>query len=286
MTELNTFSKSGVYYIYSDENFVYMTKWGYQNKTTTNFLVYKVNADYTLTLVTESEGNGGMNAHYDGRYHYVANHRGSGSTSNEGFPFHVLDVNSSGAVTRLDSQFNLSGLPNDTSYTSFYRSLTSRGDYVYALRSDNDNDHGIQIYKKNYVTGILDNTTPTDSHTEGSMKLVIGGREGKRIYTTSDGHISGSAGSIAYFSQFNDDGTSINVPDYVFEPDYKLKTLEEFGIYIKENKHMPGIPDQNDIQSWKGLSMGDRDMLMLEKIEELSLYILQLHERIKKLEEK
>ena len=49
---------------------------------------------------------------------------------------------------------------------------------------------------------------------------------------------------------------------------------------------MPGIPDQHDIQSWKGLSMGDRDMLMLEKIEELSLYILQLHERIKKLEEK
>ena len=40
----------------------------------------------------------------------------------------------------------------------------------------------------------------------------------------------------------------------------------------------------NDMDKWKSLSVGDRDMLLLEKIEELSLYIIELNKRIEKLE--
>ena len=42
--------------------------------------------------------------------------------------------------------------------------------------------------------------------------------------------------------------------------------------------------DMNDMDKWKSLSVGDRDMLLLEKIEELSLYIIELNKRIEKLE--
>jgi hypothetical protein len=47
---------------------------------------------------------------------------------------------------------------------------------------------------------------------------------------------------------------------------------------------MPGIPSMNDMSEWKQYSVGDRDMLLLEKIEELTLYVIRLEKRIKDLE--
>ena len=78
--------------------------------------------------------------------------------------------------------------------------------------------------------------------------------------------------------------TTLNVPDYVFETKYILKSLGEVEQHISESKHLPGIPSEANIQEWRDLSMGDRDRLLLEKIEELTLYTLQLDKRIKELE--
>ena len=74
--------------------------------------------------------------------------------------------------------------------------------------------------------------------------------------------------------------------DYVFEPEYVLRTLTEVEEHIEEHQHLPGIPSVDDINGWKQLSIGDRDMKLLEKIEELTLYIIDLHKRIEKLEKK
>jgi len=93
-----------------------------------------------------------------------------------------------------------------------------------------------------------------------------------------------SASGTIYASQFNDDGTNLNVPDYVFEPEYKLKTLPQVEQHISQSKHLPGMPPIEDKNGWKQLSVGDRDMKLLEKIEELTLYIIDLHKRIEKLE--
>ncbi|MEE9594194.1 MAG: hypothetical protein V3V92_02230 [Candidatus Hydrothermarchaeales archaeon] len=46
--------------------------------------------------------------------------------------------------------------------------------------------------------------------------------------------------------------------------------------YIQENKSLEGLPDMNDRKGWASLSMQDRDMKLLEKIEELTLYVIQL----------
>ena len=96
---------------------------------------------------------------------------------------------------------------------------------------------------------------------------------------------STSSFGIVQSSQFWDDGTQLAVPDYVYETDYSLKPLDQLNTFVQESKHLPGVPDMDDLDSWKDMSVGDRDMVLLEKIEEMSLYILQLHNRIKKLEE-
>lgn len=72
-------------------------------------------------------------------------------------------------------------------------------------------------------------------------------------------------------------------PDYVFQNDYQLTTLDVLDEHIKELGHLPGIPSAADIQN-EGILLGEMANKQMEKIEELTLYILQLHKRIEALE--
>lgn len=71
--------------------------------------------------------------------------------------------------------------------------------------------------------------------------------------------------------------------DYVFNKNYKLPTLEETEKFIKRNQHLPGIPSAKEIEK-NGLDLGDSHALLLKKIEELTLLIIQQNKRIKILE--
>jgi len=82
---------------------------------------------------------------------------------------------------------------------------------------------------------------------------------------------------------FIDDGTGLTVPDYVFEDNYKFLDLASLGNYIEKEQHLPGVPDMNDHKGWAKLSLQDRDMTLLEKTEENTLYILQNYDAIDKL---
>lgn len=72
-------------------------------------------------------------------------------------------------------------------------------------------------------------------------------------------------------------------PDYVFSDDYKLRDLTSLQIYINKNKHLPGIPTEAEVAK-DGIDVGEINVKLLEKIEELSLYVIQMEERIRKLE--
>lgn len=73
-----------------------------------------------------------------------------------------------------------------------------------------------------------------------------------------------------------------NVADYVFEENYDLKDLSEVEGYIKENKHLPGIPSASEIEE-NGVSLSKMTNLLLEKIEELTLHMIQLEKENKDL---
>jgi hypothetical protein len=66
--------------------------------------------------------------------------------------------------------------------------------------------------------------------------------------------------------------------DYVFVPEYKLMPLKEVKTFITENKHLPHVPSANEmVQS--GLDLGKMDAKLLEKIEELTLYLIEQSEK-------
>jgi len=73
-------------------------------------------------------------------------------------------------------------------------------------------------------------------------------------------------------------------PDYVFEKGYALPTLEEVRQHIEENGHLPNIPSADEVHA-NGSDLGEMDRLLLEKIEELTLYILQQQKEIDSLKE-
>lgn len=78
--------------------------------------------------------------------------------------------------------------------------------------------------------------------------------------------------------------TEVNVmvtpfPDYVFSPSHKLMSLFELKNYISENKHLPNIPPASEVEQ-NGLNLGEMNVKLVEKIEELTLYILQQQEQI------
>ena len=81
-------------------------------------------------------------------------------------------------------------------------------------------------------------------------------------------------------------GSTLNVPDYVFEHDYELMPLDELKGFVAKNKHLPNVPSEAEIKKSKQLSMAKFQMAHLEKIEELTLYTLQQHDQIKALTEK
>jgi hypothetical protein len=63
--------------------------------------------------------------------------------------------------------------------------------------------------------------------------------------------------------------------DYVFDKDYKLRSLSSLEAFINQNKHLPDIPSAKEVEE-KGISVGDNQALLLKKIEELTLYVIDL----------
>ncbi|MDB5002087.1 MAG: hypothetical protein JWQ34_312 [Mucilaginibacter sp.] len=63
-------------------------------------------------------------------------------------------------------------------------------------------------------------------------------------------------------------------PDYVFEPDYKLSNLTELKAYIDKNHHLPEIPSAKQMEK-EGLNLGEMNVKLLKKVEELTLYLIE-----------
>jgi len=72
--------------------------------------------------------------------------------------------------------------------------------------------------------------------------------------------------------------------DFVFEDDYNLRPIEEVESFIDENKHLPDVASANDMKE-NGINQAEMNQKLLQKIEELTLYVIDLNKRMKLVEE-
>jgi hypothetical protein len=68
-------------------------------------------------------------------------------------------------------------------------------------------------------------------------------------------------------------------PDYVFQTNYRLRPLSEIEQYIQQYHHLPGISSATEVEK-NGLDLGENQAAMLQKIEELTLYIISLNKEV------
>ncbi len=73
-----------------------------------------------------------------------------------------------------------------------------------------------------------------------------------------------------------------NWPDFVFAKSYSLPTLKETEAHIKEKGHLPGIPSAAEVKD-NGVDLGEMNAKLLQKIEELTLYLIEQNKEIKAL---
>lgn len=70
--------------------------------------------------------------------------------------------------------------------------------------------------------------------------------------------------------------------DFVFDDDYNLPSLNEVENFINENNHLPDIPSAEDVEE-NGVSVGEMQAKLLQKIEELMLYVIEQQKEIEML---
>lgn len=76
-----------------------------------------------------------------------------------------------------------------------------------------------------------------------------------------------------------------NWPDYVFRSDFKLIPLDELEGFINLNKHLPDVPSAKEVEK-EGIDLGEMNATLLKKIEELTLYMIEMKKEVEMLKKK
>ena len=71
--------------------------------------------------------------------------------------------------------------------------------------------------------------------------------------------------------------------DYVFDEDYELMNLNELSAFVKTNKHLPDMAPAAQMEA-EGINLSEMNALLLKKVEELTLYVIQQQEMLDKLQ--
>lgn len=152
--------------------------------------------------------------------------------------------------------------------TSYYSSLNNG----YA----GDDNSLFVINDKGYNNGAKFANTAIGNGKGSPVVFVDGAAGGVGIGTTNpQGYKLAVAGKVR--------ATEIKVEalpwsDFVFEPSYKLRGLEETEQFIKKNGHIPEIPSAKEVEE-NGINVGEMNAKLLQKIEELTLYLIDQNKK-------
>lgn len=150
---------------------------------------------------------------------------------------------------------------------------------------------------RGYIKGV---TNLSNSNVFGNFGIEVGAAGGD-IYFTSAGYqcammINGITNNVGIGTIYPSHKLAVNGtirskevivetdnwPDYVFSKEYDLPSLASIEKFINEHKHLPNIPSASEVEM-NGQFLGETQKKMMEKIEELTLYVIELNKEIVKL---
>ena len=216
-----------------------------------------INISVADNLIIRNNGNvgigtenpsGRLHIQTDSRNPVIIDNSGTGTvygyTSFIGFNSKLVN----GVVTEVNaSSKNAGALIDAFSYESGIGSSFLR----FRVFDDNMNENGLMVIKNGNV-GIGTDNPKTKLSVEGTI-------------------ISSEIIVLTDISKY---------PDFVFSDNYKLRSLKELEKYIEENNHLPDIPKTNEVID--GIVLGEMNIKLLQKVEELTLYTIEQQKQIDK----
>lgn len=192
----------------------------------------------------------------------------------------VIDENEITARTNGDTAALFLQPNQGTVHVGHTSSITG---YKFWVASDNSDEHPIRAQvggsTKFMVNGNGGTTIGTFSNDAPANGLYVAGNVGIGVNATdmAAGYELAVDGDIICEElKVQDSG---DWPDYVFADEYELKTLEEVEAHIEANSHLPGVPDAETVEE-EGIMIGEMQKVMMEKIEELTLYMIDANKKI------
>lgn len=160
---------------------------------------------------------------------------------------------------------------------SFINSGTAAGSRLQLQSNVDSKFFDIVALEGNKVASFF---TSNNTNTQKVILVENGGSVGIGTDNTQ-GYKLGVAGKIA--------ATEVKValyenwPDFVFSKDYNLPSLQEVETYINTQGHLPNIPSAKEVTTAKGIELGEMNRILVQKIEELTLYTIEQEKKLEKM---
>lgn len=168
-----------------------------------------------------------------------------------------MSISTSGIGINMYGANNRMGIGMDPGVITTYAKINylASGDNTLYVKNVTAGKYGIRVYVRENSNAIevMNGTTENDK----SFTVTREGEVFARKYTT----------------------TLNNIPDYVFDEAYELMPLDSLQNYIQTEEHLPNVPSA-EVYEAEGVDLGEMNRILLEKVEELTLYVLQLKEEI------
>jgi len=230
-----------------------------------------------------------------GRFHIaLENTDGNGSVSLSDAKLTVLSAGNVGiGITDPTAQLHVKGLNQTTANLS---TSTNLGGAIYIQDSNSYPGNGGAVIfgsGQGAFAGIKSLITDGTGNTIGDLAFSTRNNFSdntltERMRILANGNIAiGTADPRNYKLAVNGNmiATSVTVklyanwPDYVFKPAYDLLPLSEVRAYIDKNQHLPEMPSEQEVAK-DGINLGDMNRLLVKKVEELTLYLIDKDKQI------
>lgn len=207
----------------------------------------------------------------------VGNHLRVGTNASNTFGSFIVRTNSNDRMyVNHKGQMGLNNVPDDTETT-----LT--------VGEDDNGNSGIALIHGNVRRGMFNYNGSSTFLTASTGYLYLYRNSSYPLVFHPDGNYSMGGHNTANGYRLSIYGKAIayeftalphnSWPDYVFEKNYRLMPLAELKQFIETNKHLPSIPSAAEVEK-DGIALGEMTRKLMEKVEELTLYVIQQQEQI------